>query len=144
MKLYWTLILVIISFNLFSLSWDDYIGMTPKSLIESIGSPDQVLTERGGHKKEDDVVFFYPDRSYYYFNLNRIWQVRFDKKYEGDILGFKIGETRESIVELLGEPIKEDVYSIIYKRPDKGYPVFIRIFLVDNKAEDVYFYRGDY
>lgn len=144
MKLIITSIFILLSLNIHALNGDDYIGLTPEKLISNIGAPAQVLAQRGDVKVEDDVVFFYDNRTYFYFNQSRLWQVRFDNKYNGEILDIKIGSTREEIIEKLGEPIKEDSLSIIFKRPDKGYPVFLRIFLNQNKAEDIYFYRGDY
>lgn len=144
MKLLFASILFIFSFSLFAVNAEQFIGMTPEKLISKVGAPDQVLVDRGGVQVEDDVVFFYNNRTYFYFNQSRLWQVRYDKKFGGDIINFKIGSTKEEIIESLGEPLKEDTFSITYKRPDKGYPVFLRIFLKDNKAEDIYFYRGDY
>lgn len=123
---------------------DDYLGYTPKTLIERVGAPDMTLVERGRKKAEDDVVFYYNNRTYFYFNQSRVWQVRFDKKYNGELLGFTLGASRDDVLELLGEPIKTHEDSIVFKRPDKGYPVFLRIFFKNDKVEDVYFYRGDY
>lgn len=136
------ILLLLITSNLFCV--DKYLGLTPKEIIQEIGSPKYVLAERGNRSQEDDVVFFYENRIYVYFNQSRVWQLRVDDKYSSDILGLHMGDTKEKIVEVLGSPIEELEDSFLYIRPDRGYPVTLRVYFLENKLDDIYIYRGDY
>lgn len=143
-KIFLLIVYTVFLSNIYGETPDDLIGLTPADLIDKVGAPQKTLVERGGKKIEDDVVFFYPNRTYFYLNRSRVWQVRYDKKYSDEILGFSLGDDKSRVIEILGDPLRSDTYSIVYKRPDKGYPVFLRIFFENNKVDDVYLYRGDY
>lgn len=125
-------------------SYEELIGSTPGELIEKIGAPEHVYAERGKTYSEDDVVLFYKNRLYVYFNKNRAWQVRADEKFTDKFLELKIGLTLDETKQLLGEPMEILGNSLIYKRPDRGYPVFLRLYFKGEKLDDIYVYRGDY
>ncbi len=137
------LILILVHTNsLFAL--ENYIGYTPKEIIEDLGAPSYVLSQRGERTEEDDVLFFYDNRVYVYFNQNRVWQIRVDQNFTGSILQLKLGDDKSTVIELLGEPLDENDNSLIYRRPDKGYPLILRLYFSGDKLNDIYFYRGDY
>lgn len=136
------LILFLTSFSVFTL--DQYIGLTPAEVLDTFGPPDYLYSERGQREEEDDIVFFYNTRLYIYFNQNRVWQLRVDKEYSMDVLDIKIGDSLKVVKDFLGEPYKEYEDSSVYRRPDAGYPLFLRIYYIDNMVNDIYLFRGDY
>lgn len=138
------LLILLITISSYIYSFEKLIGSTPGQLVESFGSPDFVFVERGKSTPEDDVVFFYNSRLYVYFNQNRAWQVRLDEKFKDKVIDIKIGDDIESIISVLGAPKDTIQNSIIYHRPDRGYPVFMRLYFKNEKLDDIYFYRGDY
>lgn len=142
MKKSFILILFILTNTLFAL--DNYIGFTPKELINELGAPAWVLPQRGDRAQEDDVMFFYNERIYIYFNQNRVWQMRVDESYTGTVLKLKLGDDISVVREILGEPLEERENSFIYRRPDQGYPVILRLYFSGEKLNDIYMYRGDY
>lgn len=128
--------------DLFSI--DNYIGYTPKEIVTELNAPDYVLSQRGDRPEEDDVIFFYNNRLYIYFNENRVWQMRVDEQFSASVLNVKIGDKRSVVKEILGEPLEERENSYIYRRPDKGYPVILRVYFSGDIVNDIYLYRGDY
>jgi len=118
--------------------------MIPVEVIKEFGSPNYVFTQRGERAEEDDVIFFYDNRVYLYFNQNRVWQIRADSKYEGSILKLKLGDDKSVVNELLGEPHEIKDNSYIYRRPDRGFPLILRLYFLGDKLNDIYLYRGDY
>jgi hypothetical protein len=142
MKKIFLIFILALTSSLFAL--ENYIGFTPKEIIDELGAPSYVLSQRGERTEEDDVLFFYDDRVYVYFNQNRVWQIRVDQSYTGSILNLNLGDDKSVVLELLGEPLDEKDNSLIYRRPDKGYPMILRIYFSGDKLNDIYFYRGDY
>lgn len=126
------------------IDYEDLLGSTPHTLITSLGSPDYIYSERGNDLKDDDVVFFYNKRLYIYFNNNRAWQVRLDREFTEKVADISIGDDLDTVLNTLGDPIETIENSIIYTRPDQGYPVFMRLYFKNKKLDDIYFYRGDY
>ncbi len=122
----------------------DYLGMTPGEACDLLGAPEEVFTFRGDSEWQDNVVFYYPDHLYLFWFENRVWQLRFDERYEGETAGISMEDTREEVIDRLGKPFYSDAESIIYILPDIGVPVRMRIFFEDNKLQDVYIYRADF
>ncbi|MGL1893270.1 MAG: hypothetical protein OCD02_16665 [Spirochaetaceae bacterium] len=138
-------ILLLFIYNITNIySIEDHLGITPEIAINILGSPEFCYTERGETPKEDDVVFFYKNRIYLYFNNNRVWQVRVDNKYSEPIGDIEIGNTKKQVIETLGEPIKVIENSIIYKLPDQGFHRYLRLYFSNDILDDIYLYRGDY
>lgn len=135
-------LLITVKTVIFSL--DEYIGFTPTEVIDVFGAPDYMYTERGDREEADDIVYYYNNRLYIYFNQNRVWQVRADGKFELDVLNVRMGDNRSTVIEILGEAYKTYEDSILYRRPDKGYPLFLRIYFSQDKVNDIYLFRGDY
>lgn len=138
------LILVVILVSPILFSMDYYLGYTPDKVIEIFGAPHHLEVERGGNPAEDDVIFFYNSRLYLYFNQNRVWQVRMDRFFDMDVDGLRIGDTQERVLELFGNPDKTESDSLLYHREDMGFPVFLKVYLLDEKVDDIYLFRGDY
>lgn len=135
-------LILLLSPTLFSL--ENLIGYTPDRVIETLGAPDYVQVIRGEEEKEDDVLFYYNNSVYIYFNGNRVWQMRVDKNYSDIILRLKLGNSRTYVRSLLGEPLDEKDSSYIYRMPDQGYPLILRLYFTEDRVDDIYLYRGDY
>ncbi len=151
MKIYLLFVLFIISLFIHSeennsenVDLENILGSTPEGIIDTLGSPKFFIPIRGEEESDDDVLLFYENNLYVYMNESRVWQVRVDRSYLGFFVGLEIGLTREGVIEILGTPFKDEIEYLIYKRPDRGYPVFLRTYFVDNKVDDIYIYRGDY
>ena len=129
----------------------ELLGLSPEEAIEKMGSPSEVFSMRGDKEWQDDVVFYYKNHLYLFWFKNRIWQFRVDKRFQGTVMGIKSGTGRSDINKLFGKPLKNDDSSEIYLNPlsitrdETGYPVRIRIYYDENnKASDIYVYRGDF
>jgi hypothetical protein len=135
---------------LFVPDYVDYVGLTLQEAYEILGVPEEVFPFRGAEVWQDNVVFYYNNHIYLFWYGNRVWQVRLDKRYEGN-LGprgdpeiFFMGMERGLVRALLGEPFAEDEVSSIYLLPDQGYPVRLRLFFESGVLTDLYLYRGDF
>lgn len=121
-----------------------YLGFFIKQTLEKFGIPDSVYTVRGNEAWQDDVVFRYsPGYDFFWFK-DRIWQIRFTSKYKSLVLGIKIGDTQEKAISLLGLPYVQTETYMIFRLPDQGYPIHLRIILVQGIIQDIYVYRADF
>lgn len=120
------------------------LGMTLAQVAVDFGAPVQVFPVRGGEAWQDDVVYYYPDHSYLFWFRDRVWQVRVDRRFAGEVLGLKMGESRARVEQVLGSPLHESAQSEIFILPDRGFPVRARLFFTDGTLSDLYVYRGDF
>lgn len=123
---------------------ENYIGYTPEEIIDIFGAPHYLEVDRGDDPTHDDVIFFYDSRLYIYFNRSRVWQVRVDREFNMDVDGLHIGDSREYVTKLFGEPDKSDATSMLYRREDMGFPVYLKLYFDNNRVDDIYLFRGDY
>jgi hypothetical protein len=120
------------------------IGMDPAQLFAVLGAPSQIFAWRGEEPGEDDIVFFYPDFRYVFWFQSRVWQLRFDRRYAGTVLGFAIGMDRAE-AQARGEGKLLDSGGSLYFVLDTGpYPVRVRLAMADDRIVDIYVYRGDW
>jgi hypothetical protein len=117
--------------------------MLPQA-VESFGLPISMFALRGERDWQDDVVFFYPDYRYHYWYEDRVWQVRYDHRFAGDVGGARPGMSVADLTSVFGEPhyIGED--SLYYDLVDRGFPVRARFFFKDGAVYDIYLYRSDF
>ena len=134
-----------------ALNPENLLGLSPYDIFQILGSPESVYPMRGKLEWQDDVVFYYSTNLYLFFYDNRVWQVRGDYRFEGNILGITAGMEKHKARELLGKPGLEEEGEDIYLNPakmtrlEKGFPVRMRlIFDQDGRVSDMYLYRGDY
>lgn len=127
------------------------LGLSPSDIFQILGPPESVYPMRGKLEWQDDVIFYYSTNLYLFFYDNRVWQVRGDYRFEGNILGITPGMEKLKTRELLGKPVSEEEGEDIYLNPakmtrlEKGFPVRMRlIFDQDSRVSDMYLYRGDY
>jgi hypothetical protein len=122
----------------------DLIGMDPAQIFAALGAPREIFTWRGAEPAEDDIVFFYPDFRYVFWFQSRVWQVRFDHRHGGTVLGFSIGMERAE-AQVCGQGRLQDFEGSLYLTLDTGrYPVRVRLAMVDDRVADIYVYRSDW
>lgn len=121
------------------------LGWSPSEALNWMGSPMSLFVYRGPTKSEDNVVFYYPDHVYLFWFQDRVWQVRVDERWTGEIDGVVMGMTLDSITALWGDPINDWDEHPTWTLPDRGYPVRIRLYFDgDGLLNDIYVYRGDW
>lgn len=121
------------------------LGWSPSEAISWRGSPMSLFSYRGLTEFEDNVVFYYPDHTYLFWFQDRVWQLRVDERWTGEIDGVSMGMSLESIVNLWGPPINNRDEHPTWTLPDRGYPVRIRLYFDENRQlNDLYIYRGDW
>jgi hypothetical protein len=120
------------------------IGMDPAQVFAALGAPREIFSWRGEEPGEDDIVFFYPDFRYVFWFQSRVWQVRFDQRYTGTVLGFSIGMARVE-AKLRGEGRLQESGASLFLALDTGpYPLRVRLAMVDDRIADIYVYRSDW
>jgi hypothetical protein len=120
------------------------IGMNPAQVVAALGAPREIFSWRGAEPAEDDIVFFYPDFRYVFWFQSRVWQVRFDRRYAGSVLGFSIGMVRAE-AEARGQGRLEEREGSLYLALDTGpYPLRVRLAVIDDRIADIYVYRSDW
>jgi hypothetical protein len=120
------------------------IGMDPAQLVAALGAPREIFAWRGMEPSEDDIVVFYPDFRYVFWFQSRVWQVRFDRRYAGSVLGFSIGMERAE-AQARGQGRLEDRDGSLYLALDTGpYPLRVRLAMDDDRIADIYVFRSDW
>ena len=120
------------------------IGMDPAQAYAALGAPWQIFAWRAAEPAEDNIVFFYPDFRYVFWFQSRVWQVRFDRRYAGSVLGFSIGMERAE-AEARGQGRLEECEGSLYLALDTGpYSLRVRLAVIDDRIADIYVYRSDW
>jgi hypothetical protein len=125
------------------------IGMNLDEAYNWFGNPAAVFPFREEKAEHDNVVFYFNHNIYLFWYKNRVWQLRFDKRYTGTVLGLKIGDNEKKAASILGQPIAEDgthIYSVKFKNLDDypPFPVRARLIFEHGKISDIYIYRGNF
>jgi len=120
------------------------IGMNPAQAFAALGAPQEIFAWRGQEPAEDDIVFFYPDFRYVFWFQSRVWQVRFDGRYAGTVLGFSIGMDHAA-AQAQAEGRLQEAGDSLYLALDTGpYPIRVRLAMVDHRIADIYVFRSDW
>lgn len=115
------------------------LGATLDYVVSSFGSPDSVKSVRGPEAWQDDVVFIYDTVELYWFQ-DRVWQVRTNAAY-----GLRAGDSRDTVLAALGEPLKRYESDFVYQRPSRAWPLRLRLRFGENGGvSDFYLYRADF
>jgi hypothetical protein len=131
----------------------EHLGMGLEEAYERFGVPASVFPYRGAEVSHDDVVFYFADHVYLFWYADRVWQIRFDHRYRGDMIGFRMGDTEEAVIDALGVAYERAGDSLIFFLPDSsltsaahrgGFPLRLRAFFDADGLRDVYLYRGDF
>ena len=120
------------------------LGMRIGQAYHAFGVPAHIYPIRGEKAWQDDVVFFYPTHLYLYWYDDRVWQIRFDERFEGSFLNIAMGASREEAQRVLGKPLAAQDDWVIWQLPDRGFPVRARLFFRDDRLCDAYIYRSDF
>ena len=82
------------------------VGLTLNEVIGRFGIPQGVYAVRGEAEWQDDVVFSYGDREFYFYR-DRVWQVGLKAAF-----GVRVGENRNVIPLVMGDAVLvEETYS---------------------------------
>jgi len=119
------------------------IGLTLEQVYQRLGAPAEVYTLRGKTPEQDDVVFYYADHLYLFWFENRVWQVRVDSRFSGQVFSFSMGASRQQVTAELGRPIVQAPDSLVFHIEDRGYPIQARLYFDESGLVDLYCFRGD-
>jgi len=119
------------------------IGLTLEEVYRSLGVPAEVYALRGREPEHDDVVFYYPSHLYLFWFENRVWQVRVDRRFSGQIFSLSPGASRQQVIKTMGRPVLQFPDSLVFHIEDRGYPIQARLYFDEGGLADVYCFRGD-
>lgn len=120
----------------------DWLGLTPPRVYHERGAPAEVYAlDLEGQPAQ--VIHFYPDHTYLFWTSNRVWQVRLDRLWTGNLGGVTMGMTRAEAEAVLGEPVgRSDAWSV-WNLPYRTFPQRLRLVFTDGLVTDAYVYRSD-
>jgi hypothetical protein len=120
------------------------LGLTVAEAFARFGAPESVSAVRGDQAWQDDVVFAYKQGFHLVFYRDRVWQVRLTSSYKGSVYGFFMGDPISKVVSLLGAPTYTLETTLVWNRPNKSFPIRLRLETVDGAVTDAYVYRADF
>ena len=123
----------------------DHLGWTFDKVLEKYGSPMNIFVQRGQSPDLDTVVFYYTGHLYLFWFNDRVWQVRVDEHWEGEVDAVRMGMDRSEIERLWGSPLNPEDENPTWTLPQKGFPSRIQLFFNSGKRLiDLYVYRSDW
>jgi hypothetical protein len=120
------------------------IGMDPAAALAAFGPPREIFPLRGAGQAEDDVVFFYDQYLYMFWFRSRVWQVRFDRRFDRRVLGLTIGMSRTEAAQACPATLLPSGDSLYFDVPGCACPVRVRLVFESDALADIYVYRSDY
>lgn len=120
------------------------LGWTSDEAYNRLGAPEEFFpyTDESG---EECVVFYFKNHTYLFWYEGRVWQIRADRRWEGELDGIVMGSSRNDVEELWGPPINDFDENPTWTLPDRGYPVRIRLYFNEaDRLVDLYVYRSDW
>ncbi len=120
------------------------LGMDPASALTAFGAPREIFALRGHSEAEDDVVFFYEQFLYLFWFQNRVWQVRFDRRFDGRVLGLAIGMSRVQVEAACPAPLTGQDGSLYFDLDGCPCPARVRLLFDAEGLADIYVYRSDW
>lgn len=149
-----TLFVILSTIGLFSIGALEFsdgqaiLGSEIEQIFHSEIIPSEIFSNRGVEADEDNVVFYYNSGVYLFLFNNRVWQVRYDRTFEGDFLDLKMGQERGEILSHYLEteliPISSGDDYLTFELDDAPYPVRMKLFFLDDILDDLYIYRADF
>ena len=89
-------------------------------------------------------MFFYDESLYMFWYRNRVWQVRFDRRFERRVLGLTMGMSRTEVEQACPAPLLAAGDSLYFDVEGCDCPVRARVVLDADGVADIYVYRSDY
>jgi hypothetical protein len=120
------------------------IGMDLAAALDAFGTPREIFALRGPSEADDDVVFFYDQCLYLFWFRNRVWQVRFDRRFDRRVLGLAIGMSRVQAEAACAAPLAGQDGSLYFDLADCPCPVRVRLLFDEEGLADIYVYRSDW
>ena len=120
------------------------IGMDIRTVLQTLGAPQQMFTVRGVDESEDNVVFFYPDFTYLFWYKDRVWQVRYDRRSAATVFGITLGMTREQVQRANPTPMTSAGDSLYFDLQSAPFPLRVRLVFAAAVLSDLYLYRSDF
>ncbi len=121
-----------------------YIGMDLATAVDAIGLPQQMFTWRGSDEKRDNVVFYYPNQLYLFWFRDRVWQVRFDRRYTGQIFGLTFAMPEDLVLATIPWTTVASGDSLFFDINNSSYPMRVRLVFTNGFLSDMYIYRSDF
>lgn len=120
------------------------LGLDLAAAYEKLGAPDEILTAKIDEKTIQPVHFYLP-ALYLFWTQNHVWQVRLDKRTTGEVVGLKMGVTRDEALTRLGKALGSGSDWDVWQLPYKGFPRRVRLIWDSaGKLTDAYLYRSDF
>jgi hypothetical protein len=116
-----------------------FIGFSLGELVEILGAPERVYAVRGNEVWQDDVVFVYGEREFYFYR-DRVWQVGLRSAF-----GISAGEKREVVPLVMGDDtVAAEDHSLVRLR-GRAWPMNVR-FNHDERGmvTSIFIYRSDF
>ena len=121
-----------------------FIGIDLPTAVSILGLPQQMFTYRGSDASRDAVVFYYASHEYLFWFNYRVWQVRFDKRATGNVLGVTLGMTQDQVHLAAPRSYQEVGDSLYFDIEGLAFPVKARLVFAAGVLSDVYIYRSDF
>jgi len=119
-----------------------WLGLTPGAVYQLRGAPAEVFPQALGDQRWQ-VVHYYEDHTYLYWNQNHVWQVRLDRLWTGGWNGLAMGMTRADAGAVLGPPVAEADTWAVWVLPYQTFPRKLRLIFTDGLLADAYLYRSE-
>ncbi len=121
-----------------------WLGMDLPRAVAALGLPRDLFSWRGPDAESDNVVFYYPNSVYLFWFRNRVWQVRFDRRFAAPVLGFTLGMSRFAALGSPGRLFISNGDSLLFDVGGAGFPVRVRLVFDADQLTDIYVYRSDW
>jgi hypothetical protein len=158
MKARLTLLVVLFVFSgLLAAAAEDFdpialIGLDLPGAVGALGLPQKMFAYRGVEEGQDNVVFYYPDYRYLFWYKDRVWQVRCDRRFTGQVLGLSLGMSRDEVEKISAtypapssqRQLVENGDSLYFDLDGEKYPLRVRLVFAANLLTDLYVYRSDF
>jgi hypothetical protein len=116
-----------------------FIGFSLRELVETLGIPERVHAVRGNEVWQDDVVFVYGEREFYFYR-DRVWQIGLRNAF-----GVAAGEKREVIPLIMGDGTVVAPDHSLVRLAGRAWPLSVR-FNHDSRGvvTSIFIYRSDF
>jgi hypothetical protein len=120
------------------------IGLDLPGAVGALGLPQKMFAYRGVEEGQDNVVFYYSDYRYLFWYKDRVWQVRCDRRFAGQVFGLTLGMSREDVEKASPRQLVPNGDSLYFDVDGAKYPLRVRLVFAANLLTDLYVYRSDF